>query len=64
MAFLRLADYHNDIETVAFPKIYTSFKSLLETKDRCIKIKGRISERNGEKSIIIEAVKELEPKAS
>ncbi len=59
MAFVRLADYNEEIEAVAFPKTYTEFRSLLEAKDRCIKIKGRISERNGEKSIVIDAVKEL-----
>jgi len=31
----------------------------LEEKEKCIKVKGRISQRNGEKSIIVEAVKAL-----
>jgi len=59
MAFLKIADYDDAIDTVAFPRIFKEHKELFETKEQCIKIKGRISERNGEKSLIIEAVKPL-----
>ncbi|HEC30527.1 MAG TPA: DNA polymerase III subunit alpha, partial [Candidatus Yonathbacteria bacterium] len=59
MAFVKIADYNDSIEMVAFPKIYSQFKELLQNKERCLKVKGRISERNGEKSIILDAVKEL-----
>lgn len=59
MAFIKIADYHESMEAVAFPKVLKEYKPLLEAQDKCIKVKGRISERNGEKSILIEAIKEL-----
>lgn len=59
MAFVRLADYDDSIEMVVFPKVFFSFKDLFSDKEKCIKVKGRISERNGEKSIIVEAAKPL-----
>ena len=59
MAFLKISDYNDDIEAVAFPDVFNKHKDLLETKNRCIKIKGRISERNNEKSLVIEALKFL-----
>jgi len=59
MAFIRIADYNDSIEMVVFPGVFFSYKDMLEEKEKCIKIKGRISERNGEKSIIVEAVKAL-----
>ncbi len=58
MVFLKIADFSGIIEVVVFPKIFTEFKNIL-VKEKCIAIKGRISERNGEKSIIAEKVKEL-----
>ena len=58
MAFVRLADFSGSIETVAFPKIFREYKDLF-VADKCISIKGRISGRNGETSILIEAAKEL-----
>lgn len=59
MAFVKIADTNRSIEAVIFPSVFFSYKELLDKKDTCIKVKGRISERNGEKSIIVEAVKEL-----
>ncbi|MBI5817226.1 MAG: DNA polymerase III subunit alpha [Candidatus Yonathbacteria bacterium] len=58
MAFVKIADFSGMIEVVIFPKIFTEFKNIL-VKEKCIAIKGRTSERNGEKSIIAEKVKEL-----
>jgi DNA polymerase-3 subunit alpha len=58
MAFLRLADFTSSIETVVFPKLFTQHKDLLEV-DKCLAIKGKISKRNGETSLIIEGIKEL-----
>ena len=58
MAFLKIADFSGMIEVVIFPKVFTEFKNIL-VKEKCIAIKGRTSERNGEKSIIAEKVKEL-----
>ncbi len=58
MAFLKIADFSGNVETVIFPKIYAKNKDILEAEN-CIGIKGRISKRNGETSIIAEAVKSL-----
>ena len=58
MAFIKLTDMSGTIETVAFPKIFKEFKNLF-VKDKCIVIRGRVSGRNGETSILIEKAKEL-----
>lgn len=58
MAFVKIADFSGMIEVVIFPKIFTEFKNIL-VKEKCIAIKGRTSERNGEKSIIAEKIKIL-----
>ena len=58
MAFLRIADFSGNIETVIFPKLYAKHKDILKNES-CIGIKGRISKRNGEISIIAEVVKTL-----
>jgi DNA polymerase III subunit alpha len=58
MAFGKIADYDDFIEVVFFPRIYTEHKDLLEP-EKCIALKGRLSTRNGEKSIVAEAVKAL-----
>ena len=59
MAFVRIADFSGNIETVIFPKLYAKHKDILEP-DSCIGIKGRMSGRNGEISIVAEAVKLLQ----
>lgn len=58
MAFLRIADFTDGIDVVVFPSIFLSNKQILEL-NKAIAIKGRISERGGEKSLIVEAIKEL-----
>ncbi|MFQ5662092.1 MAG: DNA polymerase III subunit alpha [Candidatus Paceibacteria bacterium] len=58
MAFVRIADLSDNIETVLFPEVFAKFKALVE-QEKCVAIKGRISDRNGGISIIAEAVKEL-----
>ncbi len=58
MMFMRLADLTGPIEVVVFPKVFEEFKNLLVT-DKCIAVKGRVSHRNGEVSVIAEKVKEL-----
>ncbi len=59
MAFVKVADYTDNIEVVVFPDTLSTYRELLEDQNDCIKIKGRISERNGEKSLLVEAVKKL-----
>ena len=58
MAFVRLADFEASIETVAFPRVFAEYQKLLRP-EQCVVLKGRMSSRNVEKSIIIEAVKSL-----
>jgi DNA polymerase III alpha subunit len=58
MAFIRIADFSDKIEVVIFPKLFTEHKELLKA-EHCIAIKGRLSGRNGETSIVAEALKPL-----
>ncbi len=58
MAFLKISDFSGTIEAVVFPSVY---KNNIETliPEKCIALSGKVSNRNGEKSIIIEALKEI-----
>jgi DNA polymerase-3 subunit alpha len=58
MAFIRCADFTGGIEAVAFPRTFRELKNLL-INDKAVVFKGKISERNGEKSIIIDRAMEL-----
>jgi DNA polymerase-3 subunit alpha len=58
MAFLKIADLTDSIEAVAFPSLFKESIDLL-VPEKCIALSGKVSNRNGEKSIIIEAVKEI-----
>lgn len=58
MMFVRLADLTGTIEVVVFPRVFEEFKKLL-VAEKCVAIKGKISNRNDEISLIAEKVKEL-----
>lgn len=58
MAFVKIFDFTDQIEAVAFTEIYEKYKNLL-VPDKIIAVRGKISHRNGEPSIIIEGMKEL-----
>ena len=58
MAFVRLADFNDKIEVVVFSRLFDQFKPLLES-ERCVAIRGRVSFRNGEPSIVADSLKEL-----
>lgn len=58
MAFIKVADFSGSLETVVFPRTLVEFKSAF-VPDKCLAIKGKMSERNGQKSMIIERVKVL-----
>jgi DNA polymerase III alpha subunit len=58
MAFIRIADFTGSIEAVVFPKTYAQYKSSIVV-DKCIVAVCKVSERNGEISLIIERLKEL-----
>ncbi len=59
MAFVKLTDYSGTLELVLFPEALFAHKEFFEAPDRCIKVKGKFSERNGEKTWIVERVMEL-----
>lgn len=59
MAFLKVADFTDSIETVIFPRTYLEYKDLI-APEMCLAIKGKVSHRNGGLSVIAEAVKKIE----
>ncbi len=58
MGFITLTDKDGFIESVAFPEVFKTSKDALEV-GRCVLIRGKLSKRNGEPSILIEKVKAL-----
>ena len=56
--FLRLADFTGSIECVVFPRVLIEYRSSIAT-DKCVAVKGKVSDRNGEKTLIIDKVKGL-----
>ncbi|MBA3732915.1 DNA polymerase III subunit alpha [Patescibacteria group bacterium] len=59
MIFLKIADLSDNIEAVAFPKIFEEFQDIL-TPENCVVVKGTFSTRNGGKSILVDKVKLME----
>lgn len=58
MAFVGIGDGYESIEMVAFPEVYKTNQSML-TVGSCIAVKGKLSIRNDEPSIIVDKVKTL-----
>ncbi|MEK7588301.1 MAG: DNA polymerase III subunit alpha [Patescibacteria group bacterium] len=58
MAFLKVSDLGGSIEVVAFPSVYKTSEQILKA-EKCIAFSGKISVRNEEKTIIMDAVKEV-----
>ncbi len=58
MLFVRLADFSDGIEIVVFPRMLFSFGHLFQIGN-CIVIKGKLSFRNSNPSIIAEELKRL-----
>ena len=58
MSFIKLSDCSGNIEAVAFSKIYENYRDVL-VANNVIAMKGKVTERNGEKSLSIEAVKAI-----
>lgn len=58
MAFVRLADWEDNLEMVIFPDLLKAKQEILQPQ-ACIAVKGRLSYRNGQPSIVVEAVKSL-----
>ncbi|MFA6275074.1 MAG: OB-fold nucleic acid binding domain-containing protein, partial [Candidatus Paceibacterota bacterium] len=58
MAFFKLLDFNDMIECVAFPDVFEKYKNLL-VEDKCVALKGKLNHRNGDPSVLMEAIKEL-----
>lgn len=58
MAFITLADPSGSVEAVVFPKQFAEHKTILHP-DSCIALKAKVSNRNGEFSLVVEALKAL-----
>lgn len=58
MAFVRLADFTDKIECVIFSRVFVEHRDLI-LPEKCLAIRGKISYRNNEPSIIVESLKEL-----
>ena len=58
MLFIKITDFTGTLEAVVFPRTYQEFRSAF-VPEQCLALKGRITERRGEKSMIVERVKKL-----
>ncbi len=58
MAFIKISDFDDQLEAVVFPKGYAEHKDILRP-EKYIALKGRLSNRNGELSMVADALKAL-----
>lgn len=58
MAFIAISDYTGTIEAVVFPKLFEGTKDIL-IENNIIAINAKVSERNGEKSLVIDKMKKI-----
>jgi DNA polymerase-3 subunit alpha len=58
MAFFKIADLTDSIEVVAFPRTLKEHAALL-VAGNCVMLKGKISDRNGEASFVVDKAKAL-----
>ena len=58
MAFLKISDFTGTIDAVIFSKAYEANKEIL-TNDTIIALQGKVTERNGEKSVMIDTLKKI-----
>lgn len=56
MAFVKIVDFVDSMEIVFFPEKYQAYKNILE-ESKCIALRGSLSERNGEVSLLADRVK-------
>jgi DNA polymerase III subunit alpha len=62
MAFVRISDLSGAIDTVLFPETFQKCRDNL-IKDTCVVVRGTVSNRNGENSILIDSVKQCKKEA-
>lgn len=60
MAFIQLSNQTDSIEMVAFPEVFQTHKDLL-IPGACVAVKGKLSIRNDEPSILVDKIKSLAP---
>ena len=58
MALVKLRDYRGTIEVAVFPETYKRYKSLIII-DIPIVVRGKVSTRNGEKTIVVDEIRNL-----
>jgi DNA polymerase III subunit alpha len=58
MAFIRLKDLDDTIECVVFPKTFVLVRNLCVT-EKLVMIKGKVTDRDGTHSVIIDEIREL-----
>ena len=58
MGLLKLRDYSGFIEVAVFPETYKRYKDLIIIDDPLV-IRGKVSTRNGEKTLILDEFKRL-----
>ena len=58
MGFLKLADFSDSIEVVVFPRTFKECEAIM-APGTCVALKGKISDRNGEVSFVVERAKAL-----
>lgn len=59
MAFVKISDHTGVLEIVVFPDVYAESKKILEVGGLIV-VRGKVSLRNGEKSILVEKIKVLD----
>lgn len=58
MAFIKISDFTGTIDAVVFSKLFESTKDIL-IADNIIALQGKVTERNGERSLMIESFKKI-----
>jgi DNA polymerase-3 subunit alpha len=58
MAFVKLADFDGSIEAAIFPRTFKEFRDILKP-ETVIALKGKLSNRNGELSLVADKLKAL-----
>lgn len=61
MAFVKIRDFNDEMECVFFPKVYETYKQML-LDEKCVAVKGKLNERNGDLSILVDKMKKLSNK--
>lgn len=60
MAFIQLSNHEHTIEMVAFPEVFQANREFL-VPGTCVAVKGKLSIRNDEPSILVDKVRSLAP---